>query len=427
MLKILIRFAIFAFFIGISLYIGVQWKLSQDLDYFVSHSSYGAKFKYGSSSISPTGEITINDIKINIPTAETKITIKQLKYSAGSILDMAFIRTQLGKNEFPKILSLKVKEAIIPLSPRLVELLSKGEKINTWDAVNSSACGNVKKIGLHEYVEMGYNYLVLSSESQFKEDYYSGNLKGNGWIDIEQTNRTEFQLDLAGFYEYISQDDVKKEPPSLEFLDLTIVDQGYNRHRNEFCSLKTNSKSDDYIREHVKTVAQKLDSVDIKMTLSGVNAYQLLMQPNSKLHLQFKPEFSFTFADFGYYDEREIRELLGLTIEVNQQLYSNLFNNWALDRFNKIETREITTKTEQSKNRFFENVIVRRSFHQEDKKLMNKFINAKIKVEKLDGENILGVLQRNEKQQLVIERRISGGTVASVIEPHQVKKFFVYR
>jgi len=427
MLRILIRFVVFAFFISLSLYVGVQWKLSQDLDYLVSQSGYGARFTYGSSSISPTGEITINDIKVNIPSEEIKITINQLKYSAGSILDMAFIRTQMGKNEFPKKLSLKIKEAIIPLSPRLVEIFTKDDVRNTWDAVNASACGKVKKIGLQEYVEMGYDYLVLSTELQFKEDYYSGNLKGYGWIDIEQTNRTEFQLDLAGFYEYLTQSDIKASPPSLDYLDLTIVDQGYNRHRNEFCSLKAGNESEDYVREHVKTVVQKLDSVDIKMTLSGASAYELLMKPNSQLHIEFKPEVSFTFADFGYYDEREIRDLLGLTVEINQQLYSNLVNNWALDRFNRIETREITTKSEQTKNRFFENIIVHRSFHLEDKKSMEEFINFEIKVVKLDGKSIQGVLQQNEKQQLVIIRQINGGTISSVINAKQVKEFFVYR
>jgi len=427
MLRILIRLVVFAFFIGLSLYVGVQWKLSQDLDYLVSKSGYGARFTYGSSSISLTGEITINDIKVNIPSEEIKITISQLKYSAGSILDMAFIRTQIGKNEFPKKVSLKVKEAIIPLSSRLIEIYTKNDVRTTWDAVNASACGKVKKIGLQEYVEMGYDYLVLSTEVQFKEDYYSGNLRGYGWIDIEQTNRTEFQLDLAGFYEYLTQSDAKTSPPSLDYLDITIVDQGYNRHRNEFCSLKAGNESEDYVREHVKTVVQKLDSVDIKMTLSGKSAYELLMKPNSQLHLEFKPEVSFTLADFGYYDEREIRELLGLTVEINQQLYSNLVNNWALDRFNRIETREITTKSEQSKNRFFENIIVHRSFYLEDKKSMDRFINSKIRVVKLDGKNIEGVLQKNENQQLVIVRQINGGTLSSVISAKQVKEFFVYR
>ena len=89
MLKILIRLLIFVFFIGLSLYVGVQWKLSQDLDYLVSKTGYGARFTYGSSSISPTGEITINDIVISIPSEEIKITIQQAKYKAGSILDMA--------------------------------------------------------------------------------------------------------------------------------------------------------------------------------------------------------------------------------------------------------------------------------------------------------------------------------------------------
>ncbi len=308
-----------------------------------------------------------------------------------------------------------------------MELLTKDDVRTTWDAVNASACGKVKKIGLKEYVEMGYDYLVLSTEVQFKEDYYSGNLKGYGWIDIEQTSRIEFQLDLAGFYEYLTQSDAKISPPSLDYLDITIVDQGYNRHRNEFCSLKAGNESEDYIREHVETVAQKLDSVGMKMTLSGKSAYKLLMEPNSELHLQFKPEVSFTFTDFGYYDERETRELLGLTVEINQQLYSNLVDNWALDRFNRIETREIATKSEQTKNRFFENIIVRRNFHLEDKNSMNNFINSKIKVVKLDGKNIEGVLQKNENQDLVIVRNINGGTISTVINVKQIKEFSVYR
>ncbi|MGB0494818.1 MAG: hypothetical protein ACPGJI_00570 [Kangiellaceae bacterium] len=427
MLKILVRFVIFVFVIGLSLYIGVQWKLTQDLDYLVAKSGYGARFSYGNSSISPTGEISINDIQISIPSEEIKITVNQVKYAAGSILDMAFIRSQLKKNEFPKALSLKVKEAIIPLTPRLIELLTEGEVRTTWDAVNASACGKVKKIGLQEYVEMGYDYFVFSTDMKFKQDYYSGNLKGYGWIDVEETSHTEFQLNLAGFYEYLINADNKSPSPHLEFLDLKIRDQGYNRHRNEFCGLKAESSSEDYIDEHIKTVAQKLNSVDIKMTLSGENAYRQLLQPNSQIHIQMKPQVSFTFADFGYYDEAEIRELLGLTLEVDQQLYTNIFNNWGLDRFNNIEIREVTTKSEQVKNRYFENVIVRRNYYEEDKKDIEKFINAEIKIVKLDGKSLKGVLQRNEKNQLIIIRSTQGGSVATVIKSEDLKEFYVYR
>ncbi|MFT6732620.1 MAG: hypothetical protein ACJAS9_000802 [Polaribacter sp.] len=58
---------------------------------------------------------------------------------------------------------------------------------------------------------------------------------------------------------------------------------------------------------------------------------------------------------------------------------------------------------------------------------MAKFINSEIKIVKLDGKSIQGVLQKNDEKKLVIDRKIDVGTITTMVKPKQIREFFVYR
>ena len=427
MYRFIVRSIIFLLAIVVSLYVGVQWKLKEDLKYLSSRLAPEIQFDYQSSVLTPSGKIVVSDIDLNIRALDLNITIDKVEYSAGSIWDMAFLKGQIDDKQLPKQLSLSVKELIIPLSPSLIDTISLAEQSSTWDTLSASGCGDVKQFGINEYSNMGYDYIVFSSDAEFYQDDYSGNLIGKGWIDIEETSKFTYQLDLSGVYEAGEDADNKDNTPILEKLNLDIQDKGYNRHRNEFCALKSGLSADEYIEKHIKTFVKTLKSVDIEMTLASQRVYKDSMQPLSQISLSMKPKPSFSFKDFGYYNEAELRELLGFKISVNDQNIDSIFNKWSLDKFNTIVIASDDDEQSEGLQRRYENVIVKRKFQKEPASSAEKFIDYKVKIIRDDGKVYQGRLKEIKKNKLYIAMPVAKGTLKLSVEKKRVKEFYVHQ
>ena len=427
MLRFFIRLVIFAVVIGLSLYIGVQWKLKEDLKHFASKVRPYALFEYQSSAMSLAGTIILADISLYFQRQDITVTIDKIEYSSGSILDMAFFRRQLDSQKYPEQMTLKILEAVIPLTPPLVKYISAVEQDSIWSALNAMACGKIKHIGINQYFSMGYDYIVFSSESKFRRDEYSGNLVGGGWMNIEETNKLTYQLNLAGFYQKVNSPLTHQQTPTLEAFTLDIQDNGYNRHRNEYCASRSGQETVEYIEQHVEMVSQKLNSVGINMTLVGKRHYSDFLQPSSLLHLSVQPSESFSLADFGYYDEQQLRKLLGLKLQINHQTVGTLFDNWGLDRLNQIVMRDPSEDNKASNKPRYKTVFIKRAFQKHALSSVEKFINEKIRVIRNDGKKFEGKLTEIKNNKLLVAMTIQGGIVKVPVEIKTIDEFFVYQ
>jgi len=426
MLRFLIRLAIFAIVIGSSLYLGAQWKLKEDLQYFANKLKPFAQFEYENSALTLAGTIIVTDVRLHFQQQDIKLSIDKVEYSSGAIFDMVFFRKLLDNRQTPQQMRLKMEEAVIPLTPSLVKYISSLEQGSTWNALNALACGKISHIGINQYFSMGYDYIVFSTESILSQDKYSGNLIGSGWLDIEETARFSYDLNLAGFYQSRDTAVNDRKTPTLEQLTLEVQDTGYNGHRNNYCASRSGLGGDKYLEQHVEQVSQKLKSVGIQMTLAGKRLYTEFRQPESILQLSITPSVSFSFADFGYYDEPELRDLLGIKLTVNHQTAATIFNGWALDRFKQIVVREPVDETENGNQARYETVFIKREFQKQPVSSAEKFINEKVRVIRSDGKIFEGKLSEIKNNKLYITMPLQGGTVKVAVEIKLMKEFWVY-
>jgi len=425
MVRFFVRLMTFALAIAVSLYIGVQWKLKQDLKYLTSKIAPQIQFEYESSSLTPGGTIVITGIHLYIRAQDLKISIAKVEYSAGSIFDMAFLKGQIDDQKFPEKVSLAIDQLIVPLTPSLVKTIAVFEQGSTWNALNASACGAIKHFGVNEYFSMGYDYIVFSSQSEFHQDDYSGNLIGKGWYDIEETSKFSYELNLSNFYQAVNVSD--DDFPTLESLSFDIEDNGYNHHKNEFCSLKLGVSASEYVDQHVKTVVKSLAGVGIQMTLASQRIYKNSMQPLSRLKLSIEPKPSFSFADFGYYNETELRDILRLKIAVNGENVGKIFNHWSLDKFDQVVVEgAIVEQSDLLKSRY-ENVIIKHFFEKVSLSLARNFMNYKIKIIRNDGKTYIGKLTEIKDNKLYVAMQIEQGIVEVSVEKNLITEFFVYR
>ncbi|MBV1910819.1 MAG: hypothetical protein KUG78_16085 [Kangiellaceae bacterium] len=427
MYRLLVRTAIFAVIIGLSLYIGAQWKLKQDLDLINKQLGPRVDFDYATSALTIMGNVVVGGVDIYLKDADINVAINKVTFSTGSVFSMAFLGSQVNDKSLPESFNLSLDNVVIRLTPSLVKMIATSERKNSWNELSAVACGNINKIGFNQYFAMGYDYLVLSSDLEFKRDGYNGNLVGAGKLDIEETSIIDYQFDIAGIYELQSDEDPLANAPSVELISVKVEDVGYNRHRNEYCALKAQTSIDAYLLEHMKQVKSKFVAADVKITPTGSRFYKAYLQPGSITEISIEPKPSFSLTDLGFYDEKELRDITGLKLQMNGQITGPLFKDWTHDKFTAIDFIDGRGEDAVNQNQRFETIIVHREFEIESLSDIGGFMKQQARISRSDGKTFTGKLNRINKGKVYIDIPREGGVLQVSIELEQINRLEILK
>ncbi len=425
MLRLLLRLFIFAVVISLSLYIGVQWKLKQDLEQIDKQLGPSIKFDFETSAITLTGQVVVGGVELRFGNPKVTISVNKVRLNTGSIFNMAFLSSQFKNKEIPEKFSLILDEVVIPLTPELVKLITAIEQPDSWSTMSAVGCGSVSSLGMSQYFAMGYDYLVFSSETRYDRDRYNGNLVGSSRWSIEETSEIKIDFNVAGFFESMDRQAVRPVDPSIESLSIEILDQGYNRNRNEYCAIKSEQKPEVYLGNHVKAVREKFEQAGIKITPTGARFYAEYLQPNSRLNINMTPQASFSLADFGFYNESEMRGILGLDLKLNGRNVGVLFNGWSHDKFSQIVFVDPSDDDSAEQNKRFETVIVKRSFKSVPVSEISSNLGEQARLTENNGQQHIGQIIKVENQRVYIATPRDGGTIERSVPINQVIRFEV--
>jgi len=118
MLRFIIRLIIYTISIGFSIYIGVQWKLQDDIKTLVARSfGSSVEFDYQKSYLTLDGRVVISDASLFFSQQNVNISFNEISYSMGTIIDTFIANQKLGGGELPLDLSIKFDELLIHLNP----------------------------------------------------------------------------------------------------------------------------------------------------------------------------------------------------------------------------------------------------------------------------------------------------------------------
>lgn len=427
MFRLAIRFLVFSTVLAIGFYSVVQWRAVEELNLLKQQWHSDIEFQFESAKIYPNGNLVINDVSLFFVKQGISVSIEQIEYSVGSLMEVVFLSDHIKIGQLPDDVRVVLNKVVIPLTPLLVKFLSQTDENNTWKSLQASACGSKNKIGMSEYFSMGYDNLVFSSVTEFAKNIYNGSYAGKGWLDIEETSRLDYRFGLLLEQSNKIPTVNTLKTASITSLNLSLKDTGYNRHRNEYCSLKSESSTEVFLTEHIKTVRQRLNSVGIKLTLAGERAYKQMLEEESLLEISVSPSASFSFNDFGYYDEKELRGLLNLNVQINDSTIHHIFDGWALDKFNKISIRKKQGIVQDAAQQRFETIVVKRNYHQESLRDLDRFLDYKVKVEQKNGSITTGKLRKLAKGKMFLDIALQGGVIQKTIRIDGIEKFFVYR
>ncbi|MBK7983223.1 MAG: hypothetical protein IPK09_06275 [Candidatus Competibacteraceae bacterium] len=310
---------------------GYLWySTKQQIEQIAALAKPFADISYGGITISPTGSIAVNRLRIILPALDDYLTIGSLRLSTPNLLELLKTQWQLSKGELPQALALSLQQFEIPLDGSLLganqETLAQR---SPFDDLEALGCGPVLSFGAAEWQELGYGKLSGDLTVGYRLDSARKLLE----LQFDSQNPTwamvNVDVGLATSGPVSSLMALAASPaPKLSKLSVVIRDQGFNQRRNNYCAAKAGKTVDAYITEHIRLLEDRLRANDVYPGQGLLEAYRLYLADGGRLTLTASPAAPIEPTELQFYKPGDAIKLAGLTLAVNDQPVSDLSVNW---------------------------------------------------------------------------------------------------
>ncbi len=431
-LRFLVKFLLLAIIVSGIVLFGSQWKLEKSLNQFIASVKSQADIKYESAKIDFSGEITINGVKVYHPVFEELFEASQIKVYRGSLYETLFSKFSFSSSELPDNAHIIFKNALISFkSPNWL----KGPlpPATSYDILESSYCGSIKRFSMKEIQGMGYDYLAFAGEINYQLDRYSGSAIVKGFFDVDNLAKAQYQINVGNLMAWqeslsaraVGQAKSDQVIPMFELFDLTYQDQGYNDRKARYCSMKENIEMADYYTGHIKVVDELMMQVGVKLTEGFKTSYLQMIKPNTQSHWYFQPKPNFEFSSFDAYHFDDFIELSGLQLKVNDAPVKAFIETGSFKEIAKIPDLVKQQEADERKLKENEIYVTTKEYQSVSSSRVGRFVDYPIKVELKDGFFYEGRLTRTSNSQIWVTVRRHGGEVNMPINLSNIKSMQV--
>jgi hypothetical protein len=407
----------------LSLYLLAQARLKSNLETFIDNVGAGVEIKYESATLTLAGSVLIEQGTLHIPEQNIYMSVDEIEFSLGNLSDTLFSRVNNNLTSLPDRIYFRYNNAKVLLTSSFVSLVASQEKPEVFSRLEALGCGSKKYLGIRDYAAMGYESFTSSGELTIERKDVVGSLisrlSGYGWSDNNLFASVEFTFDIANVLNDLDEFSKLELLPTIEYLTLSFKDKGYNQLKNNYCANQEQVSVDEYIDNHISLISNTLMSGDLFMTPDIQSSYRELLQPGTKIDISIKPKASFNLNDLLYYQEENLREILGLTIKLNNFELPPIFSGWTLDQFNDVKV--LSPKAIAEKQR-----IKTIKYHLMMVSQAKKYLNRQVKIIKTNGEVFEGLLVSVEADNLRLNIVYQEGNAEIPFEKHKIKQFYVY-
>ena len=409
--------------ITFSFYFFMQWKFKANIDQAIANSGDSIDISYDSAKLSLGGNALIEGGRLYVPALNIQMTFDEVEYGVGSLFELLFPKATDDNFALPDHLYLKLTNFNLPLTTSLVSMIKQTEQPDNLSALQASGCGQKMQLGIDEYLAMGYSNINLSGSFSLNKESVVGDviskLSGESAFDVENMTRFSSSFELSNIVSDLTQYSDLALVPTIDSVSMDITDLGYNQRKNAYCAAQEGVSIDEYIDNHILLVGDALKTAKLNMTDDIKRTYRELLQPGSTVHLSMEPPLGYSFDNISHYNEKDLREALGLKIQVNNFDLPRIFDGWQLKKFDKVVV--LTPKQIEKKNQV-------KVFKYYAKPLVNakRYINKKVKVITTDNVTFEGVLKSVDKKSLRVSVLRDRGSSEGAISKKRIKSFYAY-
>jgi len=365
------------------------------------------------------GKISIKDVSIQQPSGEEITHIGSIDFILDSALDYIDLEKQLESGEIIPKLQLKINHINADLTTVMNDSKQKPNKFEQFmTQIQAQGCGDIQSLNAKHLPELGYAEFNGSINVNFEYSKAMAEAKFNFDVIWHGMNAVYISTVMPEIY---TSRDFANPDNKINAFKIDIEDLGYNERLIEFCSTKSDIKSEDYAKYHIEQLQHYLQNANITLSDGIYDAYLAYFVHHAKLSFNIAPKNAVNLQYINLYKTSDWAKILGLSLLVNGQKVDDLEMNW--DEETALESAlsgvAPTTQVKVAKHQM--------SYVAINPNTLSQYLHSKVKLETKLGQKYNGIVVKSSSNQIVVKIKLSGGSMEIPVDSYKITKAFVYK
>lgn len=402
-----------------TLYLGfkvIVWqRTSAALDVIRQAMADHGALDYGWVSSSLSGEIRIENVQLVSFALKESLEAEALILRAPGPWDLIQMLDRIARAQWPERLEWHLEGLRLELdSPALAQHLANP----LVQALSSVACGQGRSLDLITWRAMGYWNL----------DGHMGGIlrRAQNGRDL----RLELNLELIDLGQMESELRFSGTGLKLASLRLSARDDGFQRRLMQYCRRLGGLSEADYLSRSLLLWERNLLVLGILPSSDFKQAYQMWLQGNRLLFLEWAPKAEPDFGQLMALTPEEVQNQLGFNLRVDDHVVRTWASHWDAARLKAVLDPEPATQeplSPQSEPEPESEAPAQPAFRPTDPAELGNFLQYPVRVATHDGRLYEGRLVAVDERGLQVGAMVSGGMITYPVRWKDAERVEVFR
>jgi len=437
---IAVLLAVLALAAGINGYVHHQFKTN--IDNSLSALQMFAEVKYSDLSTSlVSGKVELKNVRVSAQFLPETITLGDITLETPGFLYMLSGPENAKKGEFPDHLGFSIDNFFLDMNGETAEWLDKlVKRMQPIYAENRKICGGKAIFGPGEYKEMGYTRVMSNMRMAYNfnksqktltfdltgKTRNMGSIKANAVISNISTMKTG-NMTMGGM-------------PKLTSVEVVYKDDTYTPRLIKYCSEQDNTDKEKFIEAEVKQPDEYFYMLWGFAPGAGLrDAYKDFLLKPELVTLNLRPSAEFNPMAIAMMSSEEIMDALNIRLKINELLVTDLSYKPAPLAFTQEFERRIANSLDfnaimrgepiKPPEKIVKPKAVKKkvtAYHRITVAQAPKFINHFVRITTRTGSNRKGQLMRVDKNNLYVQKKVSGGKFTMTVPRSKIKTIEAY-
>ena len=394
------------------------WTIKSQMESLQSAMAPVAAISWQEIATPLMGPIGVKNIVVRPNIVNDPIQIGSVLIHANGPMERFELLRAHIQDEVPKNLKLSINRVSLDLNGEIAKwlgALQTGATVGTQ--IDALACGNRKFFSVNDLREMGYKELATDVRLEYKFDESKNALSLFAQVRTYDMMVLSIDATIPGTDVPRKIKSVSLQEPSIESLSITVQDLGFNKNKNNFCSVESGRPVEQYLKAHVESVRARAGEIHFRPSEELLTAYRTyLSKPSSTITISINPQDANPLSALSMPDSNDALQALGLEVSLDQKPIKNLGNfKTAAERLAEMQAAQEANKVK---------VITYRDTPVPD---LNKYIDQRVLLNTNDGKFLVGYLTTVSPEEIVITRQMVGGSAVMTIAASNIARARVLR
>lgn len=425
---------------GVNGYVHHQFKTNIDSTLSAVRPLVQIKYSDFSTSLI-SGKIKLKNVRIAGDFLPETLNIGDVTFETPGFMYMLNGAENLKKGEFPQHLAFAIDHFFLDLNSETAKWLDK--IVNRMQPVFASErklCGGKARFGPSDYKEMGFTRMLSNMRIAYDFNEKKKTLNFHFSTNIKDMWNLNGIMTLSNVRKISASRLIQSNSVKLENFEIAFKDESYTTYMLNYCSALSDMKKADYIQAEVKQSDEYFYMVWGIAPGTGLRAAykDFLLKPNTaKLSMHQREGFNPLLLT--KMSANEIVDAFNLQLKINGALITDLSFSKAPTKFTKeferrvaksidfksiFNVKPIKQVEEVKKQKIVVKAVAK--YHKINIKFISRHVNEYVHVITKNGNKRNGLLIQIDKDNLYVEKKVSGGKFTMIVPRNKVREIEAY-